>query len=127
MRTVLFGREKNIALPDPEIDISVKIEGGFAYYTLKSEKFVRKLALYSEESAPFDDNYFDLLPNETVTVKQRISPTATEDSLSKGIYYNHAGRIKPEGSRFSDLAVRARVFLKPINLFNYLYYKYMMK
>lgn len=127
VRTVLFGREKNIALPDPEIDISVKIEGGFAYYTLKSEKFVRKLALYSEESAPFDDNYFDLLPNETVTVRQKISPTATEDGLSKGIYYNHAGRIKPEGSRFSDLAVRARVFLKPINLFNYLYYKYMMK
>lgn len=127
VRTVLFDKEKNIDLPNPDIDISVKIEGDEAYYTLKSKKFVRKIALYSEEDAPFDDNYFDLLPNEAVTVRQKISKSATEDGLLAGFSYNHVGRIEPKGSKFHDFATRAKVFLKFINILNYLYYKYIMK
>ena len=127
VRTLLFDKEKRLNLADTDIDVKARIEDGIAYYTLKSDKYVRKLALYSQQDAPFDDNYFDLLPNEEVVVCQKVSHNATEDDILAGFSYNHVGRVKPAGSAFSDFALRAKVFLKPLNFFNYLYYKYMIR
>lgn len=126
VRTLLFDRERNLDLAKAKIDVDVKIEDGYAYYTLRSDKYVRKLALYSLLHAPFDDNYFDLLPGEAVTVRQEVDPSVTAERLLADFSYNHAGLVKPAGSRLSNIAFRAKVFLSPVNFFNYLYYKYMV-
>lgn len=126
VRTVLFNKERKLKLGAPNIDIDVKIDSDTAYYTIKSDGYVRKLALYSEENAPFSDNYFDLLPNEAVTVGQKLSKIKTAEQIKSELSFNHVGLVKPAKSRISDLLIRLRVFLQPVNFGSYIYYKFLM-
>lgn len=128
-KTVLFAAEKNINLPKANIDIKCEINGDTAIYTVNSDKFARLAALYSEDNcAPFSDNYFDLLPNETKIVTQKltdeqINNNITVEELLKTISVKSVCDIEAKGSKFSDSLFRVKVFLTPINFFNWIYYQ----
>jgi len=59
-----FEQPKNLALEQNEIDMQVtKIAGGFAI-VLKSATLQKSIQLSASSTGNFDDNYFDLLPNQ---------------------------------------------------------------
>lgn len=64
-----FRPVKDLNLPKPTVEHEVKAaDGGFDIY-LKSDKLAKNLFLtIGDEDGFFSDNYFDLLPGETVTV-----------------------------------------------------------
>lgn len=128
-KTVLFDTEKNIKLPKANINIECNIVGDKAVYTVKSDKFARLAALYSEyNSNPFSDNYFDILPNAELTVTQKLSSKQiaekiTAEQLAKTLSVKSVCDIEPKGSKFKDYLYRVKVFLTPINFFNWIYYQ----
>lgn len=64
--TYYFVKPKDLILPKAKIDI--KKEGEYLY--VKSNRLVKDLWLYIPgEINPFDDNYFDLIPDETKRIK----------------------------------------------------------
>lgn len=121
-RTLLFDAEKNLHLPKTDVQMSVNIENGQAVYTLTADKFTRFLQLHSKSNtAPFSDNYFDLLPGETKTVTQQVEPSATEQELYADISFFSAGDVVPKGTPFTDFLTKMGVLLRPINLGSYIY------
>ncbi len=120
-KTCLFAAEKRLKLPTPHVTTAVSAENGVVSVRLCSDVFARAIALSSAESAPFSDNYFDLLPNESVTVTQKSDLSA--ESFAEGLTLRDVTAVKAAGSPLSDLIKRLRVFLKPINLLSYLWYK----
>ena len=125
-RTLLFYKEKDLKLPRTDVKVSVTVKGNTAHYTLSSNRYVRLVQLSSSENTlPFSDNYFDILPGETVQVTEKISGTSDCAELISQLTLFSAGDIVPGGARLSDLLVRAKVLLKPVNFIGWLVYKIM--
>ena len=71
-----FVAQKEINYPKANITRSVKATDGGFEITLQSDKFARGVFLSLEGIDNFfDNNYFDLLPNEKMTVKVKTSVT----------------------------------------------------
>ena len=64
-----FAKPKNLDLPDAGVVVS--LTGGDGYYdvTFSAEKLVKNLFVSTGYEGFFSDNYFDLLPGETKTVR----------------------------------------------------------
>lgn len=123
-KTLLFASEKNIKLSPTDVNIDIAVNNGMAEYTLSSNKYVRLLQLNSSENRkPFSDNYFDLLPNEKITVYQKLNGTADINELRKQVSVFGAGDIVPKGSKLSDFILRAKIFFIPINFLSWIFYK----
>ncbi|MBK7870646.1 MAG: hypothetical protein IPJ74_08175 [Saprospiraceae bacterium] len=61
-----FALPKNLALKTPVIDLQVNEEN--QTIRLRANTLVKGLYLFTENDVRFEDNYFDLLPNESVTI-----------------------------------------------------------
>ncbi|PWJ41098.1 beta-mannosidase [Sediminitomix flava] len=70
-RTYFFVNPKNLILPKPDISFEVYHQSGDIFVELKADVIAKDVFLYSNstEDAHFSENYFELLPNETKTVK----------------------------------------------------------
>lgn len=121
-KTVLFGKEKNLALPKVDIRADVKEEGVNAVIRLKSDKFARFVRLQTAAEKPLSDNYFDMLPNVEYTVLQPMGECCIEE-IKDSLDIMDASKICPSSSRLTDGFKRLMIFLKPLNLFNWFYYK----
>ncbi len=76
-----FTLPKNLALKTPEIQMKINEEA--KTLTLRAKTLVKGLYLFTENDVRFENNYFDLLPNETVTI-------AYQGELSKeGLKWRH--------------------------------------
>lgn len=121
-RTLLFDAEKNLKLPKTDVKMTAHIEDGLAVYTLTADKYTHFLQLHSKSNtAPFSDNYFDLLPGEVKTVTQAVAPSVTEADLQSDISFFSAGDIVPKGTPFTDFLTKMSVLLRPINFGSYMY------
>ena len=68
-RTLLFGKEKNLDLPQCEFASSVEVKGDAAYVTIRSDRFARAVLIESDLlEGNFSDNFMDVFPGEPVTV-----------------------------------------------------------
>ena len=113
-KTVLFFKEKALKLPKARIEKAIKKDGGTAIITLKSDKYVRFLQLYSKtDTAPFSDNFFDLIPKEEKTVYWKTDKTETE--IKEDLIFFSLADVKPKGSRLEDLKEMARILSKDNN------------
>jgi beta-mannosidase len=66
-----FGAYKNLVLPPAQITTEVlPVRGGFKV-TLSADKFARAVYLSTPNQGFFTDNYFDLIPGQTVEVQFR--------------------------------------------------------
>ncbi len=91
--------ERYLPFPDAEIEMSCTPEGEI---TLRSDRFVRCVELGGDEAGDafgwyFEDNYFDMFPGETYTVRlwgKHASGTVT----AKGHYASRAAEITWNGS-----------------------------
>ena len=101
-------------------------EGNKALYTIKSDAFVSKLALFTQNNSPLSDNYFDVLPNETVRISQTMDEGCTLEVLKNNFKFKHVATIEPKSSKFVDSLFRFKTLLSTWNLLNYIWYKFFM-
>ena len=85
--SIFFDTMHNLDLPKPEkIETSLEnLNGGYAV-TLRSPALARSVFVsFGDLDVKTEDNYFDLLPGEAVTVKLKTPPAVTLDQLKSGI------------------------------------------
>ncbi len=123
-RTVLFDKEKNLALPKTQVDMHVRVSDGAAQIELTAKRYTRFLQVHSKSNLlPFSDNFFDLLPGETKRIVQPVRSGVTAEQVKNDLELFSAGDIVPRASRLSDALTRASVFLKPLSIGNFIYYQ----
>jgi beta-mannosidase len=73
-----FVKTKDLALPAPELQVAVEAREGGAAVRVTAKRFARGVYLSTTNGAgTFSDNFFDLLPGESVTVAFQPTPGAT--------------------------------------------------
>ena len=91
--------------------------------TVKSDRFARLVRVESSLSTlPLSDNYFDLLPGESRTVTMKIDPKLDLRQQQESFSLMCANAIAPKSSELYDLKERVRVFIKPENIGQFIYY-----
>ncbi len=122
-KKLLFDKEKNINLLKCNIGTECAIDGDEAVYTITSDKFARLVQVYTKTNYnPLSDNYFDILANGSVEIRQTMDKEYTVDELLSNVTVTSVVDIQPKGSKFSDFMLRVKVFMTPINFFNWIYY-----
>ena len=113
-KTVLFFKEKSLKLPKAVINKRIEKDGDTARITLKADKYVRFLQLYSKtDTTPFSDNFFDLIPNEEKTVYWKTNKTEAE--IEKDLSLFSLCDVIPKGNKFDDLKEMTKILLKDNN------------
>ena len=68
-KTVLFTKDRKLKLEEGAVSYTVEKNGNKTVIKLKARSFARSVQLDYAGTAPFSDNYFDLLPNEEKVVE----------------------------------------------------------
>src|SRR5450432_3272317 len=72
-----FMKTRDLALPAPELQVAVEARGSTAAVRVTARRFARAVYLSTTSGeGSFSDNFFDLLPGESVTVEWRAPPGA---------------------------------------------------
>lgn len=122
-KTYLFKPEKELQLKKPEFTMTAEQVGDEIAITVKSDRFARLVRVESSLSTlPLSDNYFDLLPGESKTVTMKIDTKLDLRQQLESFSLMCANAIEPKSSELYDLKERARVFLKPENIGQWVYY-----
>ena len=122
-KTYLFKPEKYLKLKAPQMSLDTAIDGDEIAITIKSDIFARLVRVESSLSTlPFSDNYFDLLPGESKTVTMKLDPKFTAEEQKNSFSLMCANAIEPKSTELYDLKERARVFIKPENIGQWVYY-----
>ncbi|MDR1940468.1 MAG: hypothetical protein LBQ40_06750, partial [Clostridiales bacterium] len=116
-KTALFKKERKLELPKSGINTAVKISDGGAELTLTSKYYARYVRLEIDGvTAPFSDNFFDMLAGESRTVTIKIPPSWDESALYKALNIKTVADVEPAGEPYRDFLYRLKMNLKPINL-----------
>ena len=122
-KTYLFGPEKDLDLKAPSMSFETAIEGDEIAITVKSDIFARLVRVESSLSTnPLSDNYFDLLPGESKTVKMKLDEKFDAESLRNSFSLMCANAIEPKSTVLYDLKERARVAATPEAIGQFVYY-----
>ena len=122
-KTYLFKPEKELQLKKPEMSLKTEVKDGEIAITVKSDCFARLVRVESSLSTlPFSDNYFDLLPGESKTVTMKTDPKLDLRQQQESFSLMCANAIKPKSGELYDLKERVRVFIKPENVGQWVYY-----
>ena len=80
-----FSNPKDLNLPKGKINKEItKTKTGFSI-TLKSTVLQKDVFLFTKEKGHFSDNFFDLLPNEPITIEFKSEATSLEDIKIKSL------------------------------------------
>lgn len=122
-KTCLFDVEKNLTFRKPELSMKTEVVGDKINVTVKSDCFARLVRVENSLSMlPLSDNYFDLLPGESKTVTMKIDEKMELRQQLDAFSLKCANDIQAKGTALHDLKERARVFLKPENFAQWVYY-----
>lgn len=121
----LIRKEKYAKLPKPEIDKTLELsEDGTLTITLSSDYFARGVRLDSDVcDNPFSDNWFDILPSESVTVTQKLDKAYSLEEAENALHVFTAADLTKKGNAFTDALIRLSIYLKPVNWFSHLFTK----
>ena len=121
-KSFLFKPEKDLNLPDADIRLEKSVSENEIEIKVTSDRYARLVQLHCDNSSlPFSDNYFDLLPGETKTVRMSVDGNFTLEEQLENITARCANKIVPKASKLYDLKERVRVFLQPVNFAQWVY------
>lgn len=125
--TALFFNENKLSLPEAKVTAKVvSCDGGKAVVEVGTDVYARFVRLYTDTTtAPFSDNFFDLLPGETRRVEIALDGTDAE-SFAAYLKVRHLAQVKRGESRFTQNLKRLAIFLIPINFGSYIYYRFLI-
>lgn len=122
-KTYLFKPEKYLKLKAPQLKMETAIDKDEIAITVKSDIFARLVRVESSLSTlPLSENYFDLLPGESKTVSMNLDGKLDSKQQAESFRLMCANAIEPKSSELYDLKERARVFIKPENIGQWVYY-----
>lgn len=121
--TALFVKENKVKLPRANVSAEVtEVGDGVARITVKSDKYARFVRLWTPlVTSPFSDNFFDLLPGESVGVSIDIG-NADPEEFKRTLAVHHLAQTEKAVPRLVQNMRRLGIFLIPVNFFSYLYY-----
>lgn len=117
-KVVLLDKEKNINIPKSKLKTKITIKGDQLTLSITSDKFARLINAESKvSSAPFSDNFFDLLPGQTkeITISD---PSMSAKELAESINVYSLCNIAFDKSKFKSFAKQAKVYMSATNLAN---------
>ena len=124
--TSLFSRERDLQLGSPKIKKRLRLEDGILYITLKSDTFARGVMLHMKgNTAPFSDNFFDLLKDEEKTVSMEVGDDCHLKALQSGLTIRSLNDVQRKYSRFMEMLIRLKIMLRPGNMARRIYYKFL--
>lgn len=124
--TFLFTRERNLQLTSPKISRRLGLEDGVLSITLGSDTFVRGVMLHMKGvTAPFSDNFFDLLKDEEKTVTMEVGDDYHPEALQSGLTIRSLNDVQRKYSRFVEMLIRLKTMLRPGNMVRRIYYKFL--
>ncbi len=119
-KTLIFLPEKKLRLPDVKVKLSCEKKSEDIVITLESDKYARLVCVNNAVSSlPMNDNWFDMLPGERVTLTMPYYDGYRPDDFT----VKSVADIKPAHSAIIDNLKRLIVFLKPVNLAQWIYYR----
>lgn len=122
-KTVLFDSEKKLALPKARLKTKIKILADELEITVGADRFARLVRVESSRSIlPFSDNFFDILPGESKTVKIKKDPSMTLRDLAESINVFSLSDVRLSKNRLSAFMKQFKVFLSPVNISNAVYH-----
>lgn len=122
-KVLLFDKEKNLSLPKANVKTKIDTDEEGLTLTLTSESLARLVKLDSRiSSEPFSDNYFDILPGESVTVTIKNDGKHSADELSQSISVCSLTDIDFDKSKLRSLLKRGKVYASATNIANALYH-----
>ena len=112
-----FAPEKELLLPNPDLEWTLTGEGETLTITLTSRRLARFVWLRLE-GAPvvFSDNYFDLPSGWTAQVNCPIPAGWTVEQARQALRVRSLADVVPGGSAFTDRLQQIWIGLKPINI-----------
>lgn len=126
--TALFDWERFITLPPVNIKKEVAIKDGCAEIKLTADKFARLTCVQSATNTlPFSDNFFDILPGETITITQPLDREYTLEELEKSYTVKTVSGVKSNETPKDIKKLRRRVFSKFMNFVLLIIYKLHIK
>ena len=122
-RTLLFGKEKDLDLPECKFKTRVEINGGIATITAQSDRFARAVMIKSELAiGDFNDNFADFFPGEPMTFTVKANDVTSEE-IRQSLRFQTVGNISNTYSKAQCARKRRRIFLLPGNLVRWLVYR----
>ena len=123
-KTVLFDKEKKLKLPKVSLSKTVNTKDDCIEITIKSNFYARIVRVESLCSTlPFSDNYFDILPDESITITQALDKNVNPAEQAEKITLFCCTDVEAKGSTAGDFLTRTRIFLKPVNFGSWLYHR----
>lgn len=115
----LFDREKNLLLPKTKLKCRITVEKNRLVLDITADKYARCVFIDNKATADvFDDNYFDILPNETKTVIMENGTKSNISETARAISVKSICNVKPSNSPITANLNKLKVFTSPINIGN---------
>ena len=117
--------DKNAILKKPNLQTSLTVNAGTGTLTIQSDTYARYVYVEIDGiTQPLSDNFFDIPPNETVTLYFPVLPDISQENLHKNIHITTLAGIEYKGTRLGSLLKRLAIRLKPMNILMWLALKY---
>ena len=118
-KTKIFVPDKDLQLQPPTLKKRLEqTENGLLLH-LKANTFCRSVMVdIRGETAPFSDNYFDLLPNTEKSITLHTQKTYTEKDIHVQSLYD----IPVQKNSLSEKLFRLKFALQPLNIGNWFWY-----
>ncbi|MBR2349751.1 MAG: glycoside hydrolase family 2 protein [Clostridia bacterium] len=111
-KSLLFAYEKFLKLPKTGYSLTADAIGSVIEITVKADKFARLVRLHNKvTTAPFSDNWFDLIPGE----EKVVTLPYYEGFRLEDIEVNSVVDVEPYGSKLYDSFIKAKFLLNPVN------------
>ena len=122
-KTYLFRPEKALNLKAPEMSLHTELEGDEIAITVKSDIFARLVRIESSLSTlPLSENYFDLLPGESRTVRMKLDKRFDAKAQMNSFSLMCANAIEPMSTAAYDLMQRLKLAARPDSIGQFIYY-----
>lgn len=117
--------DKAARLPRVQIDVKCSVEGGTAEITLKSPVYARYVSLENDVvSAPWSDNFFDLLPGEEKIITAALPAGTTAEEFSQCLKIRSFTDVKAKNGRFMDRLLQLQMIFKKKNYLTWLMFRF---
>lgn len=117
-KTILPDKEKNLSLPKAKLKTKIEVNGHRLTLAVTSDKFARLVNVESSiSSAPFSDNFFDILPGETKEITITDSSISGRE-LAESINVYSLCNINFDKNKLHSLAKQIKVYMSPTNIAN---------
>ncbi|MCS7351239.1 MAG: glycoside hydrolase family 2 protein [Anaerolineae bacterium] len=110
----LFAPEKDLDLPDPQLNAALQASGAEVRITLRARALARFVTLSLEGAdVIFSDNFFDLPAGRARSVQAPLPAGWTPEAFRRSLRIRTLADIRPMGPRWRDRLLRLRLWASP--------------